>query len=344
MSGYRGLKSFRVNPVADVNLFLGRNNVGKTSVLEAVQLVRARSPISSLRANALRRREIRFLDPEAERAYRYQPADLSHAFWGHGVSPTSVISVLLGNGPKLELSVSQGEPDQPRLFEEGGPDNLLTAQRGADTETVSITREGILPEPARRPLSTPVTPDRNLFLTTDGLEGQRLGVLFNEVFLRGEEDLVVQALRILDEQVRGVHVLTNPVGLEPLILVDRNGHGRQPLGSFGDGMKRLLALALTFVNCAGGSLQVDEIDTGLHHGIMADMWTLVFGASQNNNVQVFATTHSYDCVRALYSALMRQPSQAARVAVHKIVADASEAISFSGDALMTALEHDVELR
>lgn len=187
-------------------------------------------------------------------------------------------------------------------------------------------------------------PEQDLFLTTEGLEGQRLAVLFNEVTLRGEENLLVEALRILDERVRGVHVLTNPSGLEPLVLLDRNGAGRQPVGSFGDGMKRLLTLAVAIVNSANGTLQIDEIDTGLHHSVLQQMWTLVLHSSRDRRVQLFATTHSHDCIQALRWALEVDPEQADRVAVHKVVADQEKAISFTGAELLVALQHDVELR
>jgi predicted ATPase len=72
-----------------------------------------------------------------------------------------------------------------------------------------------------------------------------------------------------------------------------------PLGSLGDGAWRMLTLAIVLTQCVGGMLFIDEIDTGLHYTVMADMWRLIHAASRQFDVQVFASTHSYDCVHSL---------------------------------------------
>ena len=50
---------------------------------------------------------------------------------------------------------------------------------------------------------------------------------------------------------------------------------RIPIGSMGDGIWRLLGLALALALTEGGILLVDEIDTGLHYSVMENMWKLV---------------------------------------------------------------------
>ena len=74
-----------------------------------------------------------------------------------------------------------------------------------------------------------------------------------------------------------------------------------PISTFGDGLRRILALRLSFVGTANGFLLADEIDTGLHWTVIEEMWRFVVEVAPKNNVQVFATTHSYDCIRGLAS-------------------------------------------
>lgn len=77
------------------------------------------------------------------------------------------------------------------------------------------------------------------------------------------------------------------------------GTGRpEPLGNLGEGMNRMLALAIGLVRSADGILLVDEIENGLHYSVQPDLWRMIFETAQELNVQVFATTHSYDCVQA----------------------------------------------
>ena len=74
---------------------------------------------------------------------------------------------------------------------------------------------------------------------------------------------------------------------------------RVPIGSMGDGMWRMLGLALSIANAKGGVLLVDEIDTGLHYSVMEGMWRMLGKAAAAGSVQVFATTHSRDCYESL---------------------------------------------
>ncbi len=71
-----------------------------------------------------------------------------------------------------------------------------------------------------------------------------------------------------------------------------------PIGSMGDGIWRMLALSIAIAQSKGGTLLVDEIDTGFTT-VMSKMWNLIYSAAKEFNVQVFATTHSYDCVYSL---------------------------------------------
>ena len=76
----------------------------------------------------------------------------------------------------------------------------------------------------------------------------------------------------------------------------------------GDGMVRLFHLALALVNSKGGILLVDEIENGLHYSVHEDLWKLVFKTARDLNVQVFATTHSWDCIEAFQRAACEDES------------------------------------
>jgi AAA15 family ATPase/GTPase len=76
----------------------------------------------------------------------------------------------------------------------------------------------------------------------------------------------------------------------------------------GDGMVRLFNLALALVNSKGGILLVDEIENGLHYSIHEKLWELVFKTARDLDVQVFATTHSWDCIEAFQRAACEDTS------------------------------------
>ena len=92
-------------------------------------------------------------------------------------------------------------------------------------------------------------------------------------------------------------------------IVQAEGHPQPvaPSLTFGDGMNRLFGIALSLANAEGGLLLVDEFENGLHYSVQLDVWRMIFGLSQKLNIQVFATTHSTDTVKAFQKGRCRIP-------------------------------------
>jgi hypothetical protein len=112
----------------------------------------------------------------------------------------------------------------------------------------------------------------------------------------------------------------------------------------GDGMHRLLALATSLAFTTEGSLFVDEIDTGLHYSVMPDMWNLVISKAIASSTQVFATTHSWDCLEGLSLLCQREPKLMSSVAVHKIDRQIPHSVAFSGESLVRMVKSDIDPR
>lgn len=79
-------------------------------------------------------------------------------------------------------------------------------------------------------------------------------------------------------------------------LADRNEP--VPLKSMGEGLVRIFGIVLGLVNSQNGLFMVDEIESGLHFSVQVELWRLLFEVAKRLNVQIFATTHSWDCVEA----------------------------------------------
>ena len=75
-----------------------------------------------------------------------------------------------------------------------------------------------------------------------------------------------------------------------------------PLRTLGDGALRTYAIALALAKSTNGFLLIDEAENGLHHSIQSKFWNMVLQTAQRNNVQVLATTHSWDCVKGFAQA------------------------------------------
>jgi AAA15 family ATPase/GTPase len=113
----------------------------------------------------------------------------------------------------------------------------------------------------------------------------------------------------------------------------------------GDGMRRVLAVATSLVSAENGILLVDEIDTGLHYETLTDMWRLILETSIQRNAQVFATTHSWDCVKSFQEALSTMPDDdVGRLIRLEPQDDHIQAITYSRDELTIAIQNGIEVR
>lgn len=109
-------------------------------------------------------------------------------------------------------------------------------------------------------------------------------------------------------------------------------------------MRRLLALSLSLAKAGNGFPPIDEIDTGLHFSVMEDVWKLVVTTASESNVQVVATTHSYDCIQGLAALLESTPELASEMSLQKIEPSLPEAVNLDAAQIQVAVRQDVEVR
>ena len=125
------------------------------------------------------------------------------------------------------------------------------------------------------------------------------------------------------------------VGLESLV----------PLGFMGDGIGRLLSMVLAFHSARDGMLLIDEIENGLHHSVLPEVWKSLNWLSREFNVQVFATTHSYECLVAARDAFNATGDQ--DLLIHRLGRPDGEliqAVTYPFETLDFALEYGSDIR
>lgn len=358
ITGFRGLKRLRLHGLQRVNLIVGRNNCGKTSVLEALEILAGAGRPAVLLRGPRRRREI---GAEQTDERRREELDLRHLFHGHELAPGvrfSVEGMTRGQRSDVVCEVVAAPPrddDQPSLFTEPG-DGLdsagrLEANLGLRITSADYPAGVVLPfnrmsaaEVGRAFVPTKGSPPVQ-FLPTEGIEPQVLRQMWDGIVLTEEESRVVEVLQILDTNIERIAFTGRDAGRGVAVLLKlRDGQARTPLGSVGDGVRRLFNIAVMLARSAGGVLLIDEIDTGLHYSALESLWRVVTGAAQRLDVQVFATTHSGDCVRALAYLSEHEPNIAREAALFRLEEGASDAVRYAADELAIAARHHIEVR
>ena len=119
---------------------------------------------------------------------------------------------------------------------------------------------------------------------------------------------------------------------------------RVPIAGFGDGLHRALLLACALVRCRKGVLLIDEIDDGLHYSLLPKLWRFLVEGARELDVQVFATTHSKDCLEAIDLLYREQPEVALDISVHRLEAGRTDTVDLGAKDVSVVLMSDQEVR
>ena len=363
IAGFRGVASLSIARLGRVTLIAGRNGVGKTTVLDAVRVYAARG-LPIILDELLERRE-EFL---ATRDEDDDPT-VSPAYSGlfHGWDATRKKPIIIGpkNGKaNLRIEVSTpGEcsPEQQNLFARYSMD--------VDDRILKIgfqNKERVLPwdlslDSKRMGRRYSRHYQLRQFLGNEWpvvecasvgpglLSNNTLAHFWDKVALTQEEDFTIQALRLIDDRIERITVVggdePSSRGLGRRAVVKLTNHPNPvPLKSLGDGVTRMFAAALALANSRNGFLVVDEAENGIHYSVQQDFWRMVLHIAHQNNVQVLATTHSWDCVKGFARAAAE--SSDTEGLLIRLDRDDSEVrvVEYTEEDLETAANQGIEVR
>ena len=364
---YRSFDEYQLSDLSRVNLLVGKNDCGKTSILEAIHFLVSRGDPEVLARCADRRGEgidvaprsgapslaevgsrLRQTGPSVARFFRGHRFGPGEAFRiaGEGCGHVLVHVELHDESPALAAGVDP--PALELLIQNGTPDAAFVIPVTENGHMVNYRRQRF-----RGPWFDNASPPPSVhFITLESLDGEALREAWDTALKEARETEAIEAVRLLHEDLESIVVLTSDASRSGSgragVLLGFGGADRRrervPLGSHGDGMHRLLALSLALIQAADGFLLIDEIDTGLHWTVLEDMWRLVIETARKSSMQVFATTHSYDCIRGLSSLVESRPDLAGEVSIHKVERSLPRAVSFDAEDISAIVDHNIEVR
>ncbi len=355
ISNYRCFKKFEIAPLSKVNLFIGSNNAGKTAALEGIELL-ARGPDPSVILDVLSRRKEYAVDySEISEQFGYDHRGL---FYGRMPRIGDMFEISSSDRKnltcKLELLGDEEEEHyRAKLFK---PDAKMGWSEGPYVEPLGL-RMVSEDYSERIEVRLPLTErfqfrgrgdfgrSRVRYLGTSLFDDLIISILWDELALTPREDQTIEVLRIIEPEVLRVAVLGGQSRRNGVYVLLSDGGQRIPLGSMGEGIRRLFAMALAIGNTPrGGVLLIDEIDTGLHHSVMRRMWELVIESAIRYNFQIFATTHSLDCLLALSRIVAERDDYCAQTMVHRLDRFQTHSTVFHGHELSYAIDKELEIR
>ena len=355
IENFRCFQMFELSQLGKLNLLVGTNNSGKTSILEAVQLLNAQSNLESLREVMIGRGEYILSDERGSG----QELDVRHLFYGHEIDEGSKFSIFGNNYNDNEregITVSIKKTEQLNFFEDLREFVFVIKWLGLKNESIKLplsSKEGLpldYMKRVRRDFKN--LGSRTQFVTSSSLTSEKMIEMFDQVVLTPEENLVTEALQTIEPMIERIASVGSETyrsngstgSRSGFVVRLTDGDQRIPIGSMGDGIWRMLGLTLAIVNAQNGVLLVDEIDTGLHFRAMSNMWKLIWETAKRLNVQIFATTHNSDCWTSLAAIASNDNPSEEGITIQRIEKGKKSSIVFTERQVLIAAERGIEVR
>lgn len=321
ISAFRGISDLSLNDLANVNLIVGDNNCGKTSILEAIQLLREPEDINNvLRVSRTRDTYLGFsklpifdsfinmLQGNPEKRLFVSCDYQDEAFNIFSNHNTKSISI---DGLVKKVMFDANEISHKKMFSyisyvdmdaENGEIDEFIGELRTENSFLGPSKEAIRVNRFTNVTGRTITTNKNAALKITYLSpiSHATGNTFDRI-IRNEmyKKICIQMLKMFDDNIDDLLLLKLESSYRPVEYVKNREIGLMPLSTYGDGIKKVLAIANAIAQSSNGILLIDEIETSIHSKYYDDIFKFIIKASIQYNVQLFITTHSIEAVDGL---------------------------------------------
>lgn len=338
IQNFRGIRNCRIDGFARVNLFFGKNNCGKSSLLEGLFLVCGQSnPLLPNTINDMR--AYKGVSEEDIRCFFYQ-MDTSQAIGilvsGNQERHLSITTIkealpLDSSNVSTELPYSYGLKS---VFGNREEEFSSTIMYDTSTPNAIIKKAHVDNRYTEKLKCKYLNPHNDFGASLEGV---------HNIYLNKDEDYLAEALKLMEPSAK------NPLFIDNVMLVDIGLPQRIPINLMGDGIRRIVSFLTSIYASKDGVVLIDELSNGLHYSVMKPMWKIMLTAARKNNVQIFATTHDYDSIRGFKEAVAEMENLdgeelAAGYKLQKVAGDELRGYKYSASQLEYAIEQEMEVR
>ena len=306
IESFRGIHHLQMDRLNRINLIVGDNNCGKTSVLEAIQLLgpssnsgnifriaRQREYLMGFAGNSIYENFI-CMFPRDEDKLKIRVS---------GICDNKDISYVIAGEQKAVL-IDPKDMDRRTVHELGEMSEPMEVKAfegcllycdGERVHSKEITANqlsrlsGMTLERAKKYDIVYVSPFEHL-------KGDVIGrIIKNEEY----KEICLKALQLFDPDIVDMMIFKSDVGNRPVEYLKHRRLGNMPLSTFGDGIKKVLVLSNAIAKAAGGIVLMDEIETAIHKKYYDEIFRFIVKVCKAFDVQAFITTHSLEAIDGL---------------------------------------------
>ena len=297
IQNFRCFEQIKISGFERVNLIGGKNNAGKTALLEALFLNVAQNAGSIAGLNTLRMESSKSIDKRGWDNFFYS-LNKDAIIVIHGKDDSNFVNkteIWLDESGNVDNIFSDQNVERLRQSFLQYKDDLLVLNiklNRDNKETVS--------SPAIATSTTLMSQSNELakllfIASCMRSSGADLTEEFDLARLNDKGSEVLKAFQVIDPAIESVESFS--IG-EPTLYLRRKGEKRLPLSLFGDAMNRVAEIILKLVNSEHKILLIDEIENGIHHTNQRNFWRVLFRLAVELDTQIFATTHSLEMLQA----------------------------------------------
>ncbi|MBD1814595.1 AAA family ATPase [Microcoleus vaginatus DQ-U2] len=286
IQNFRCFEQIKISGFERVNLIGGKNNAGKTALLEALFLNVAPDASSLAILRDLRREPSEAIEYMANRSW-------DNLFYALKKDRCIVIVGKQENNTiRVEIQVEITSLQSSLIFKSTRQEDLSiwlstkVPAGGLRNFRISMDQVPIIPSWIR-------------------ISGKELTQAYDNARLDDKDSEVLKAFQIIDPTIESVESFS--IG-EPTLYLRRKGEKRLPLSLFGDAINRVAEIILKLVNSKHKILLIDEIENGIHHTNQRNFWRVLFRLAVELDTQIFATTHSLEMLQA-FAEVGLEPNQ-----------------------------------
>ena len=325
IEGYKCFDNFKVSGFNRVNLIGGKNNIGKTVLLESLYLNTQASKqfvagIRHIGSKRFDQNPTRKSLPEIYSDILEENIDYT-IFSNQGL--ISFIKKKKKNAFNFDFILKVDN----KLFEEKNP---FILNQTSTLESLSIENLTHLNFDEKTP---------TFLLFPNKISAYEFSLFYEKIQINDLEEELTKHLRKFDKDIEQFKIFS-----DKSIKLKKSGK-YFGLEAFGDGTKSYIAMILAIYNCKNGFLMIDELENGIHYTQFDQLWEIILTASKEVNCQVFATTHSKDCIES-YGRITKKIAHK-DISFITLVKDRKNeitSINYSYDTLQNSLDQDHEVR